>query len=887
MIEKRTHIDSTNLRIMKNLPVWLLIVLFGGALFAGPPVFAPAGYSAGNKPNQDSLYRSGVMVPYALALNGSSPAKQPYPALHGGTFSGPVVRESPDPLIGYRWGEPKADDNLQIYLLRPVRATTDEEASFNGLETATGTATSITVMGTGSIRFDFGVESAAWLEFDSPDLEGTVEMSISEYNEPAIVNIGPANPVKTGIPVKYGNTYRLELNNELYEGVRFGWIHVRTFSKDWHITAVRLVCQTKPANYEGSFSCSDSLLTRIWYTGAYTVKLNLMKDLFGAILMDRGDRISWTGDAHPSQAASMVAFGNFDFVRKNIDNTSSQDNGIRSYSLYWVLSLVDYYRYTGDIATIRRYIDNACTKLDKAFQVYGSSPRLGFYGWDERLGAGFEHSGCAESQYAYGMLSIRAWKEFAEAMRTCGRSDLSEKYSGYANAKMNELRRNVAWFQPFGLHACADAVTTGLLNEKESGEIFSGHFTDRVNRISFSPFNQYFVIQAFAMMKKHDDALSTIRDLWGGQINYGGTTFFEDYRPIWNLVLGANDPVPNNQCGYTSLCHPWGSGVTKWLTEEILGIKPSSPGFKTFDIIPHPGRTLTRVSGSVPTPNGTIRAGFDVTTGDCSIDVPKGTIGRIGIPKVEKRIANIMVNGTPVWDGAFYPVPGISGANQDSDFVYFTNLQPGTYLFTVTYGGATPSYAEPPAVFPAGFIGEDTLTQGGWGGKYGKDGYVLCNYYGNGTDKQSLPGYVSSVKYYMKQTGDMPNYRVWATATDDARALAPDAGNQTVRNATGLYTGDPEACQQSFLVTIDVAGRHDYQVALYFADFDDNGRRQAVDLFDESTLRLVAPTKIVRDFRGGKYLIYSYDRSARFRIYQVRGENAVLNGIFFDPGKGS
>ena len=52
------------------------------------------------------------------------------------------------------------------------------------------------------------------------------------------------------------------------------------------------------------------MLTRIWYVGAYTVKLNLLSNYFGAILVDRGDRISWTGDAHCSQAASLVAFGN-------------------------------------------------------------------------------------------------------------------------------------------------------------------------------------------------------------------------------------------------------------------------------------------------------------------------------------------------------------------------------------------------------------------------------------------------------------------------------------------------------------------------------------------------------------------------------------------------
>jgi len=813
---------------------------------------------------------------------GASPVNEPYPYVSSGSFSGPAVPWSPDPLVAYRWADPKADDGLEIYLQEVKRVSSDVSGSFVNLNTLMGKTPDVTVRGVGSIRMDFGCENAAWLEFDSPDLSGTVEMSISEYNEPAKVNKGPAHPVKTAVPVKYGNTYRLELNSELYEGVRFGWIHVRSFTSPWHITGIRLVCQIKPANYNGSFSCSDPMLARIWYVGAYGVKLNLVKDYFGALLMDRGDRISWTGDAHPSQAASLVAFGNGDFVKKNLDSTSNQSNGIRSYSLYWVLSLVDYYKYTGDKATLEKYIGNACGKLDDAFRVYGTNPSLGFYGWDERLGAGFEHSSCQESQNAYKMLSIRVWKEFADAMGNCGRPDLRDKYTGYANEKIAALRQNAAWYKSFGLHANADAVTTGLLNDAEKKAVFEESFADRVNRVSFSPFNQYFVVQAFALLNKHDDALSSILDLWGGQIRYGGTTFFEVHRPSWNSVLGINDAVPNNQCGYTSLCHSWGGGVTKWLSEEVLGIKPTSPGFATFDVVPHLGRTLTSVTGKTPTPRGAISASFNVSSGACTVSAPAGTVGRIGIPKVEKTITKITVNGKLAWDGLFRSVPGVGGANQDSDFVYLTNVQPGIYTIAVAYSGTTPSYIELPEIFPARFVGEDSKTSGNWGEVYGKDGYVLCNYNGNGSDKNNLPAYVSSVKYYMFGGAGRPGNSVWASGTNDTRALAPDRKNGTPRTAACLYSGDPDICQQAFTVTVNVNNQRDYQIALYFADWDDQGRRIAVDMFDEDTLNLIAPTKIVQKFRGGKYLIYSYDKSARFRICQVRGYNAVLSGIFFD-----
>jgi hypothetical protein len=813
-----------------------------------------------------------------LALETPSAIAEPYPLLNGGTFdTSRSVKESPDPLVAYQWKEPKAGDGLQIYFLKPVAVVTDMPEAFDNLASATTHMTDITVKAAGSIRLDFGVLSGAWIEFDSPDCPGDVEMGISEYNEPA--------PGKTKAPAKHGNTYRLELNPELYEGVRFAWINVNKTNKPWHITGIRAVCQVKPTNYAGSFACSDPLLTRAWYLSAYGVKASLCKDYFGAILMDRGDRMSWTGDAHTSQAAALVAFGNFDFIKKNIDNTAEQSNGIRSYSLYWVLSLLDYYRYTGDAATLESYIKNACTKLDDAYSVFDKNPKLRFYGWDERLCAGFEiwFKSCQEAQNAYKMLSIRAWNDFATAMGQCGRTDLRDKYLGYAKDKMAELRKSESWSADFGLHAAADAINTGSLSGTEQTSLFDKWFLDRVNRISLSPFNQYFIIQAMARMDKHDDALSSIRDMWGGMAKYGASTTFEVYRPSWNEAIEPNAAVPNSQSGIVSLCHPWGAGVVKWLNEEVLGIVATQPGFKTYDIMPHPGRTLTQVSGATPTPHGTIRASFDLTSGQCSVTAPPGTVGRIGIPKCGRTIANITINGNLAWLGTFEAVDGIAAATQNAEFVIFTGMQAGTYDMKVTYAGTTPAYDEPPVKYAAESLKPDSTTSGDWGGVYGKEGYVLCNYNGEGRDEKSLPEYVTSLDYFRAfPKNGVPDATVWATGTTDKRALAPNIRNSPTRNATCYSNND-----QTMTVTIGIDGTRDYQVALYFVDWANKESRLAVEMFDARTLNLVAPVKIVNSFSGGTYLIYKYNQSMKFRINKVRGALATLSGVFFDSGNPS
>jgi alpha-L-rhamnosidase len=783
--------------------------------------------------------------------------------------------------VQYRWNHPQPSDNLQTYLLKPLDTFTETPASFS--TTHIPSQTIITVQGVGSMRFDFGVECAAWLEFDSPDLAGAVEMSISEYDEPAIVNTGPAHQFKTLPPRRYGNTYRLEMNSELYEGVRFGWIHVRSFDRAWKITAVRAVCQVKPTNYLGSFSCSDPMLTRIWYTGAYSVKANLCKDYFGALLMDRGDRISWTGDAHPAQAAALVAFGDWESIRKNLERSATTNNGIESYSLYWVLSLADYVQHTGDLSTLRKHADLAINLLNHAAAIY-DNPTITFYGWDERLGAGFEAPDCFETKSAYRMLFLHASLEFAAVLAAIGRTAESNACRQRALHKMQQLRSTPQWYEPFGIHALSDALNTGLTTPEENAAIFAQAFTNRLNRLSFSPFNQYFILQAMSQMNRYDEAITTLLDDWGGQILYGGTTFFETYTPSWNRCLAQNGAVPNGQSGYTSLGHAGGAGVTAWLTREILGIKPSAAGFSHITIAPHLCATLSSVAGTVPTPLGPVSFAFDQHLGRGSATIPPNALARIGIPASHQTLHKVYVQGHLLWDGASHPTTGIERAEIEQDFLYLHNVQPGYYEFSVSYHAHPAAFTPEPLVYPTPSAKEDALTSGNWGGVYGRDGYVLFSYDGDQNDRQQLPLYIESVQPSNRRLGTCFRSQV-TSSTDDPRAPAPGAGNGRIRQLGQLYTGDPIACQQTMTVDVEAVDNQRYQVALYFLDWDRLNRRQAVELFDRKSLNRLSPVKIVGDFAQGKYVVYSCTGSVRFRVDQVRGKNAVLNALFFDQPK--
>ena len=811
-----------------------------------------------------------LLLPFTLFFAGGFQSLQAqingYPPISA-KENGTINPLSPDPIINYTWDHPRATDDLESYRVEPISWVISNPTSFD-MEGFKNNKL-IVINGPGSIRFDFGQTNAGWLEFESDDLTDSITMSISEYNEPAIVMSGAVHRIKTLEPVKHGQTYRLELNPELYEGVRFGWINVVTHRQTWHMKNFRLVCQTKPVNYRGSFSCSDPELTRIWYTGAYTVKLNLLHDYFGAILIERTDRFSWTGDAYIAQGASMTAFGNYDFVKANIEYTSRLDNGIASYALYWVLGLIDYVNYTGDIEFAKKYIDNACAKLDRAYQHFGKSPKLEFYGWDERLGAGFENANLPEAQYAYSMLSMRSWMEFGRLMKQIGRPDLEKRYIGYASEKIKEERKNTNWQENFGVHAAADAINTGLMRPAEEALFYERSFNDRVNRLSYSPFNEYFIIGAMARMQRYEDAVSTIRDCWGGQLRYGGTTFFEVYRPSWNAFLGKNDAVPNCQCTYTSLTHPWSAGVVKWLSEEMLGIKPLEPGFRTFEIIPHLTDTITAVRGSTPTLEGEISADFDIRSGFTTIVVPDGTIAkRVAIPVGGNRVKSLSLNGKRS-----------NGVVIKGGYIIMNDLGPGKYQFKVTYDSfhEPTRDAEKPWNYSIKSFVQDSLSAGKWKGRYGKEGFVLFNQFEKGKHVQKLPGYLSSVVLRNEAN-------VHLDIPEDNSVLTDTSGNGGSFGA--VITQDPIPLLETMTIDLGVKDSQLHQAALYFLDWDNTGRRSAIEVFDAKTLKLIAPVQLIRTYKNGKYVVFNYSGSIRIRVNQVRGPNAAVSGLFFDqPGR--
>ena len=139
-------------------------------------------------------------------------------------------------------------------------------------------------------------------------------LSLQRLQSPKVHNA--TNPLfagwKTEVPVPYSDgIFRLELNAQLYEGVRYGFVHVNASCgaavTPFTITSVTARAQVKPANWATFASPTRPVLERAWYVGGYTVKLNLQDTAIGSILDQRGDRTpkgkftGFAGDSHVAQ----------------------------------------------------------------------------------------------------------------------------------------------------------------------------------------------------------------------------------------------------------------------------------------------------------------------------------------------------------------------------------------------------------------------------------------------------------------------------------------------------------------------------------------------------------------------------------------------------------
>jgi hypothetical protein len=413
-----------------------------------------------------------------------------------------------------------------------------------------------------------------------------------------------------------------------------------------------------PVEYRGSFESSDPVLNRIWLVGAYTAHLCMQDDIWDAPKRDRG---RWMGDLDVSGRTIETAFADQflmeDTIRRlnPLTEAGAHVNGIPGYSAFWIMGLADYYRQTGKLEFVQSMLPNLhalvnymAADIDANNLFVNQHKAWPFIDWSAGL-----YGDTPESRRTTQFEYFRAFRDAGFLLRETGDAAGADQ----AEARAQLLRSGAeatlldTTTGTFGnrWQTNAMAVYSGLANSSETAAIRKRIFTNidsgTLPDYDVSPYYGDYILEAMAQAGDLTGAMSFLRMWWGGMIEEGATSFWEGYDPRWQKTDFHAFLHADAGMGYqVSLAHGWSSGPTSWLTEHVLGIQVTSPGYRTVMIQPNL-LGLEYAKGAQPTPNGEIRVEFRAAKGiDGTVELPAGITATVSLP-VSSSTAEITVDG--------------------------------------------------------------------------------------------------------------------------------------------------------------------------------------------------------------------------------------------------
>jgi alpha-L-rhamnosidase len=107
------------------------------------------------------------------------------------------------------------------------------------------------------------------------------------------------------------------------------------------------------------------------------------------------------------------------------------------------------------------------------------------------------------------------------------------------------------------------------------------------------------VLRTLATVGNYDEFLQRLTDPttngWANILARGATFTWEVWQP--------------SDANGDSMSHGWGSNALVEIQQWLLGVRPTGPGYATFEVAPPPSG-LAWVEGTVPTPRGTVEVGW-------------------------------------------------------------------------------------------------------------------------------------------------------------------------------------------------------------------------------------------------------------------------------------
>jgi hypothetical protein len=412
----------------------------------------------------------------------------------------------------------------------------------------------------------------------------------------------------------------------------------------------------------GKFHCSDEKLNQIWHVGRQTQR-NCLFDAF--VDCPWREQAMWWGDARVQARVTSHAFGDISILERGIRlmaQSQAADGSLHShppsdephhrlpdFMMTWVGSLWDHYFHSGKTHLIEDCLP-ALHRLMEFFQRHEIADGLmgNFQGWWVFLDWAELYKGnyCG----VLNMMYLQALRYAAALCQIVSDSKSSALYSRRADALAAAIVKYFwddeakIWRDGFDAqsnepveqvsqHMSAMAILLGLKREqrnKLAREVLIKTARGRSRKIvEASPFFYAYVLEALIESGCRKEAVDIIRDKWGAMIDAGATTFWE----LWEVTT-------------ESRCHAWSSSPVYHLMQQVLGVMPAEPGWRSVRIAPLTD-DLEFARGTIPSPHGLIHIEWEKAGEDqlaCRIDLPPGIKAEFVTPLGDSRMLKTGMN---------------------------------------------------------------------------------------------------------------------------------------------------------------------------------------------------------------------------------------------------
>jgi len=471
---------------------------------------------------------------------------------------------------------------------------------------------------TGGVLLDFGREIQGHVQLLTPLTPGKepvrARIRLGESASEAMADLGGKKNAGNDHAVRDQVVTLPWLGTQTIGPSGFRFVRIDAVDPDRPVllTQARAVLGIRDVPRVGSFRCSDERLNRIWEVGADTVHLCMQDYLWDGI---KRDRLVWIGDMHPEVSTINAVFGFNDVVPKSLDLTRDVTpppkwmNGISSYSMWWVLIHEEMWRHHGDRKYLEAQQPYLAALLERLAGLVGPDGKehidgMRFLDWPSSPNA----QGVTAGLQGLLVMTLDAGTRL---MTELG----DERVAGVCRAAADRARSVV----PDANGSKSGAALLTLAGMRDAEETANAVLLPG-GPAGVSTFYGFYVLGALAKAGRADAALDLIRTYWGGMLDLGATTFWEDFDLAWmENATRIDELVPEGKkdihgdCGAYcyegfrhSLCHGWASGPTAWLSRHVLGVSPAEPGFAKARIAPVLGN-LDWAEGTYPTPRGPIR----------------------------------------------------------------------------------------------------------------------------------------------------------------------------------------------------------------------------------------------------------------------------------------